>query len=124
MLLQRAEKLPEGEAWMYELKLDGFRAEREILLGWRAIGDTGLVRGPNPTRRANGQPDSFMSATRDSSGNLWFATSQGLSRLTPSADRNARQSETIARQLPLHLATTGSYVAEGIRQPLTTKRPL
>jgi bifunctional non-homologous end joining protein LigD len=27
MLLQRAEKLPEGAAWVYELKLDGFRAQ-------------------------------------------------------------------------------------------------
>jgi bifunctional non-homologous end joining protein LigD len=27
MLLQRTEKLPQGELWMYELKLDGFRAE-------------------------------------------------------------------------------------------------
>jgi bifunctional non-homologous end joining protein LigD len=27
MLLQRAEKLPEGAAWTYELKLDGFRAQ-------------------------------------------------------------------------------------------------
>src|SRR5437660_12630581 len=27
MLLLRAEKLPEGAPWMYELKLDGFRAE-------------------------------------------------------------------------------------------------
>ena len=26
MLLQRAEKLPEGAPWAYELKLDGFRA--------------------------------------------------------------------------------------------------
>jgi ATP-dependent DNA ligase len=25
MLLQRAEKLPEGAGWTYELKLDGFR---------------------------------------------------------------------------------------------------
>jgi ATP-dependent DNA ligase len=27
MLLQRTEKLPEGASWLYELKLDGFRAE-------------------------------------------------------------------------------------------------
>ena len=27
MLLQRAEKLPEDGIWLYELKLDGFRAE-------------------------------------------------------------------------------------------------
>jgi bifunctional non-homologous end joining protein LigD len=27
MLQHRAEKLPEGGAWIYELKLDGFRAE-------------------------------------------------------------------------------------------------
>lgn len=27
MLLQRTETLPEGDAWQYELKLDGFRAE-------------------------------------------------------------------------------------------------
>jgi ATP-dependent DNA ligase len=27
MLLQRAEKLPQGGSWLYELKLDGFRAE-------------------------------------------------------------------------------------------------
>lgn len=27
MLLQRAEKLPEGSSWIYELKLDGFRAQ-------------------------------------------------------------------------------------------------
>src|SRR5437763_1170721 len=26
MLLQRTEKLPEGDAWSYELKIDGFRA--------------------------------------------------------------------------------------------------
>jgi signal transduction histidine kinase/streptogramin lyase len=29
----------------------------------------------------------FMSAFRDGSGNLWFATTQGLSRLTPTAER-------------------------------------
>jgi bifunctional non-homologous end joining protein LigD len=27
MLLHRAEKLPEGGSWVYELKLDGFRAQ-------------------------------------------------------------------------------------------------
>ena len=27
MLLQRAERLPEGGLWTYELKLDGYRAE-------------------------------------------------------------------------------------------------
>jgi ATP-dependent DNA ligase len=26
MLLQRTERLPEGEAWLYEVKLDGYRA--------------------------------------------------------------------------------------------------
>jgi len=26
MLLLRREKLPEGEAWLYEIKLDGYRA--------------------------------------------------------------------------------------------------
>ena len=26
MLLQRRERLPEGADWMYELKLDGYRA--------------------------------------------------------------------------------------------------
>src|ERR1017187_844729 len=27
MLLQRADALPEGDVWLYELKLDGFRAK-------------------------------------------------------------------------------------------------
>jgi len=41
MLLRRTEKLPDGDAWCYELKFDGYRAlaiktARKVHLRWSA----------------------------------------------------------------------------------------
>jgi len=49
MLLRKAEELPEGQEWIYESKLDGYR-----MLGYVALGDAHLI-----TRHGNDFTDRF-----------------------------------------------------------------
>jgi ATP-dependent DNA ligase len=41
MLLVRTEKLPEGENWLYELKLDGYRSPSKLVV--RSISDPAMT---------------------------------------------------------------------------------
>jgi hypothetical protein len=64
MLLQRAERLPEGAAWLYELKLDGFRAQ--------AVNNAGRVQLLH--RRPGSTKAKSASRTR-----AWFSTNSSSS---------------------------------------------
>jgi ATP-dependent DNA ligase len=91
MLLQRVERLPEGASWLYELKLDGFRAQaikRRYQVRLRSRNDKDFnLRYPAIVQALAAMPDEIVIdgeiVALDESGRLWFGALQNGSASAP-----------------------------------------